>query len=198
MTLSSAVPVLQVSDVCKSVQWYKDILGFDGATFPRHSEDCSPVVGPSGCHLADGNGTDKADIRRLGRVERIPSSPSCLLKHSSRALARAASSRYLQPGNPRSIVAPTRVPFHQDQRCRTTRKKPDSQSDRPRRHGLPKQYSRLPGLYRRFSLERKGRNLPFPEVTRCSWVRIEPSPLVPPLFAPVQDSSSRGKSRSRT
>ena len=35
MTFAAMVPVLQVSDVSTSMQWYKDILGFDGSAFPK-------------------------------------------------------------------------------------------------------------------------------------------------------------------
>ena len=37
MTLNRAVPVLQVSDVGKSMKWYKDVLGFDGSAFPERA-----------------------------------------------------------------------------------------------------------------------------------------------------------------
>ncbi len=35
MTFDRAVPVLQVSDVAKSMRWYRQVLGFDGSAFPE-------------------------------------------------------------------------------------------------------------------------------------------------------------------
>ena len=34
MSFDRAVPVLQVSNVGKSMRWYKEVLGFDGSAFP--------------------------------------------------------------------------------------------------------------------------------------------------------------------
>ena len=35
MTFDATIPVLQVSNVARSVQRYKDVLGFDGSAFPE-------------------------------------------------------------------------------------------------------------------------------------------------------------------
>lgn len=35
MTFDSATPVLQVSDVARSIAWYRAVLGFDSSAFPE-------------------------------------------------------------------------------------------------------------------------------------------------------------------
>lgn len=46
LTFSSAVPVLRVADVARSLAWYRDILGFDAPSAPGADAATEPAAAP--------------------------------------------------------------------------------------------------------------------------------------------------------
>lgn len=51
MNFATAVPVLQVSDVARSVHWYREVLGFDAWTFPESEPYSFALLTRDTCEL---------------------------------------------------------------------------------------------------------------------------------------------------